>query len=47
MKTENTKEAPREELWLLDPKNKAIVQELTKALKQKANITINLDDLEK
>jgi hypothetical protein len=44
---EPIKEVPRGERWLLDPKNKAIAQELKKALKQKANITINLDDLEK
>jgi bifunctional DNA-binding transcriptional regulator/antitoxin component of YhaV-PrlF toxin-antitoxin module len=44
---EPIKEVPKEEQWLLDPKNKAIVQELKKALKQKAHISINLDDLEK
>ena len=31
-------EIPKEELWLFDPKNKAIVDELKEALKQKANI---------
>lgn len=40
-------EVPKEERWLLDPKNKALIQELKKALKQKADISINLDDLEK
>ena len=40
-------EVPVEEKWLFDPQNKEIVQELKKALKQKANVDINLDDLEK
>ena len=40
-------EVPTEEKWLFDPQNKEIVQELKKALKQKANVNINLDDLEK
>lgn len=40
-------EVPQEERWLFDPQNKEIVQELKRALKQKADITINLDDLEK
>ena len=31
-------EIPKEELWLFDPKNKVIVDELKEALKQKANI---------
>ncbi len=39
------KEIPKEELWLFDPKNKAIVDELKKALKQKAVHKINLDTL--
>lgn len=42
---EPVKEIPQEELWLFDPKNKAIVDELKKALKQKADRKINLDDL--
>jgi bifunctional DNA-binding transcriptional regulator/antitoxin component of YhaV-PrlF toxin-antitoxin module len=44
---EPVQEVPKEERWLLDPKNKEIVQALKKALKQKADININLDDLEK
>ena len=40
-------EVPEEERWLFDPKNKEIVQELKRALKQKAGINIDLDDLEK
>jgi len=35
-----------EEKWLFDPQNKELVQELQKALKQKADININLDDFE-
>jgi hypothetical protein len=42
MKIENA-----EELWLLDPENKAIVKELKKAITQKADICIDLDNLEK
>jgi len=38
---------PKEEQWLFDPKNKAIVDELRAALKEKAHIRINLDELEK
>jgi hypothetical protein len=40
-------EVPKEEKWLFDPQNKELVQELKKALKQKAHVSINLDDLEK
>ena len=40
-------EVPQEERWLFDPINKNLVQELKKALKQKADISIDLDDLEK
>jgi bifunctional DNA-binding transcriptional regulator/antitoxin component of YhaV-PrlF toxin-antitoxin module len=31
-------ELPKEELWLLDPKNKEIIDELKEALKQKGTI---------
>ncbi|MGB8468296.1 MAG: hypothetical protein WCE21_04785 [Candidatus Babeliales bacterium] len=41
------KEIPKEEQWLFEPKNKHLLDELKKALKQKANLKINLDDLEK
>jgi len=34
------REIPKEEKWLFDPKNKAIVNELKEALKQKANIDL-------
>lgn len=44
---EPIKEIPQEEQWLFDPKNKAIVDELKRALKQKADIDIDLDALEK
>ena len=40
-------EIPKEEQWLFNPKNKEIVEKLKKALKQEANISINLDDFEK
>lgn len=40
-------EVPQEEKWLFDPQNKELVQRLKKALEQKADISINLDDLEK
>ncbi len=40
-------EVPIEERWLFDPQNKDLVQELKEALKQKANMSIDLDDLEK
>jgi|GEM_PF-6031531 hypothetical protein len=36
------KDIPEAERWLFDPKNKAIVQELKRALKQKANNKIDL-----
>ncbi len=36
---EPVKEIPKEELWLFDPKNKAIVNKLKRALKQKATIS--------
>lgn len=41
------KEIPKEERWLFDPKNKAIVDELKKALKQKADRSIDLASFEK
>ena len=44
---EPIKEVPKEEQWLFDPKNKAIVDELKAALKQKADRNIDLDALEK
>lgn len=44
---EPIKEIPKEEQWLFDPKNKAIVDELKKALKQKADKDIDLGCLEK
>jgi len=37
---EPVQEIPEEEKWLFDPKNKAIVDELKIALKQKANIDL-------
>jgi hypothetical protein len=37
-------DVPEEERWIFDPKNKEIVQKIKKALKQKADIHINLDD---
>ena len=37
---EPVKEVSKEERWLFDPKNKAIVDELKRALKQKANKNI-------
>ena len=37
---EPVKEIPHEEKWLFDPKNKAIVDELKEALKQKADIDL-------
>jgi len=36
-------EVPLEEMWMFDPKNKAIVDELKRALKQKATKEIDLD----
>ena len=38
---------PKEEQWLYDPKNKAIVDELKRALRQKADREIDLDAFEK
>jgi uncharacterized membrane protein YcaP (DUF421 family) len=38
-------EIPREEQWLFVSKNKAAVDELKQALKQKAHKTIDLDAL--
>lgn len=40
-------EIPKEELWLFDPKNKAIVEKLKRALKQKADRAIDLSAFEK
>jgi hypothetical protein len=40
-------EIPKEEQWLFDPKNKAIVDELKAALKEKAHIKIDLNSFEK
>lgn len=40
-------EIPERERWLFDPKNKAIVDELKRALKQKADKKIDLDAFEK
>jgi len=37
---EPVQEIPKEEQWLFDPKNKAIVDELKEALKQKATIDL-------
>ena len=37
---EPVQEIPEKEKWLFDPKNKAIVDELKIALKQKANIDL-------
>jgi len=37
---EPVQEIPEEEKWLFDPQNKAIVDELKIALKQKANIDL-------
>jgi len=39
-------EVPQEERWLFNPKNKAIVAELKKALKQRADQDIDLSSLE-
>lgn len=44
---EPVQEIPKKEQWLFEPKNKAVVDELKKALKQKANRVIDLDALEK
>ncbi len=43
---EPVQEIPKEEQWLFDPKNKAIVDELKEALKQKANRSIDLSSFE-
>lgn len=43
---EPIKEIPKAERWLFDPKNKAIVDELKRALKQKADRDIDLSSLE-
>lgn len=40
-------EVPQEEMWLFDPKNKAVVDGLKKALKQKATKTIDLKSFKK
>lgn len=40
-------EIPERERWLFDPKNKAIVEKLKKALKQKADREIDLSSFEK
>ena len=40
-------DVPEEERWIFDPKNKEIVEKIKRALKQKANIRVNLDDYEK
>jgi bifunctional DNA-binding transcriptional regulator/antitoxin component of YhaV-PrlF toxin-antitoxin module len=42
---EPIKEIPKEKQWLFDPKNKAVVDELKRALKQKADRDIDLDAL--
>lgn len=44
---EPIKEIPKEERWLFDPKNKAIIEELKRALKQKADRDIDLDSFDK
>jgi hypothetical protein len=44
---EPVQEIPKEEQWLFDPKNKAIVDELKAALKEKAHIRIDLSSFEK
>ncbi len=37
---------PKRELWLIDPENKHLVDELKKALKQKADRSIELSSFE-
>lgn len=37
---EPVQEVPKEEKWLFDPKNKAVVDELKEALKQNADIDL-------
>lgn len=44
---EPTYDVPERERWLFDPKNKAIVEELERALKQKAVRKIDLDSFDK
>jgi hypothetical protein len=39
-------EIPNEELWLFDPKNKTILEELKRGLKQKADRKIDLSSFE-
>jgi virulence-associated protein VagC len=39
-------EVPKEELWLFEPKNKPVVDQLKKALKQKADREIDLSFFE-
>lgn len=41
MKLRPVQQVPKEERWLFDPKNKEIVDELKKALKQKADRSID------
>jgi hypothetical protein len=41
------REIPERERWLFDPTNKAVLDELKEALKQKADREIDLDALEK
>ena len=43
---EPVQEIPKEEEWLFDPKNKAIVDELKAALKENAHIRIDLSEFE-
>lgn len=43
---EPVREIPQEELWLFDPKNKTVVDELKRALKQKADKKIDLSTFE-
>lgn len=43
---EPVREIPKEEQWLFDPKNKAIVDELKEALKQKATRSVDLSEFE-
>lgn len=43
---EPVREVPKEEQWLFDPKNKALVDELKEALKQKADRSIDLSEFE-
>ena len=43
---EPVQDVPKEEQWLFDPKNKAIVDELKAALKEKAYIRLDLSEFE-